>query len=403
MNDVIVAMAGGPGGERTSMAPDDCPGSDALLWTRRLARCLGVPGAAGKRWRYAVDGTVLVIVVFETVWWGAVVYYERRQPALCVVGAAVDAVRGTLATVGCGAGALLVARAWLGELLGQCPAGGHEAAAVEAAARRWLLALAVYVGTDTVWMLYRNVASWPIMLLMPGSGGEDEDGDEDDGLPLAERAAIGSSNFVSGAVLLSMQCAFIVVLACACARTKHELKSIDVGSLSAAGLVDAFRDVKKKHDQLLRTFHGSTFLSLLVVYYFLNWSWVFFLIILGELDQAEECIFMASFGRWTTDSVVSVVVAAESLIRRLVRPIVLILIVGKMNNQQPKLLRRLPMAWYKRPAAAAELALSDRCITSEPLAITIAGWHMSIGQASAVVGALAAWGLGESAARWIFD
>jgi hypothetical protein len=91
----------------------------------------------------------------------------------------------------------------------------------------------------------------------------------------------------------------------------------------------------------------------------------------------QDCIFMRSFGRRTTDDVRSVLVVAESLVRRLIRPIILILIIGKLNGQQPKLLRTLPMAWYKRgaTAASADLALAERCLNAEPLAVSLVAWR----------------------------
>jgi hypothetical protein len=63
---------------------------------------------------------------------------------------------------------------------------------VEAALRRWVLPAAAYVGLDTLWMLFRNIASWPLMLLNPP--GEDLE----IGLPMAERVGIGSSNCPGG-------------------------------------------------------------------------------------------------------------------------------------------------------------------------------------------------------------
>ena len=59
--------------------------------------------------------------------------------------------------------------------------------------------------------------------------------------------------------------------------------------------------------------------------------------------------------------------------------------------------------WYRRDDAAADLDLVHRCLSVDPLAIKIFGWAMGIGQATAVVSALAFWALSESAARWIFD
>jgi len=208
---------------------------------------------------------------------------------------------------------------------------------------------------------------------------------------------------VSAAMLLILQCAFIVSLASACARTAASMQSIDVGVLSAAELIDEFRETKRQHDRLMRAARGSSFLAFLVVYYLLNWMWVCFLIVLGELEQGRDCIFMRSFGRRQDDDVQSVLVVAESLVRRLVQPVVLILIIGRLNNHQTTLHHKLPMAWYRRERAAAEIWLADRCLTAEPLAIKIVGWSMTTGQATALVGTLLLWAMGESAARWLFD
>jgi hypothetical protein len=375
--------------------PDDKHAEDLASgadWARWLGRWLGTAALSGKRWRYAINTVICCTVLFEVVWWGSVVYIERQQPGVCVAGAVLDATRGILATAGCGGGALIVSRAWLDELLA-LPTPVASRATVDRATRRWLIFGTVYVGLDTMWMLYRNIAAWPFSLLSDTAR-----------VRPSERTAIGSSNFVSGAILLSLQCAFIVVLASVSATAGTALQSIDVGRLSAAELVDEFREAKRQHDGVLRAAHGSLFLSLIVVYYLLNWGWVCFLVIMGELDQAQECIFMRAFGRrQADDDVQSVLVVAESLVRRLVQPVVLILIIGRLNNHQKILRHKLPMAWYKRDRAAAEIWLADRCLTAEPLVIRIAGWHMSTGQATALVGALLFWALGESAARWLFD
>ena len=250
-------------------------------WARAFGRCLGA-APARKWWRLVVNGVVCFVVLFETVWWAGVIYSERQQPGLCRAGAVLDATRGALATIFSGASFLLVTRPWLAVLLED----SDDAAVVELAAKRWLLAMGLYILLDTSWMLYRTVDSqWPLMLLSFASGGADMSEDLD--LPLAERTAIGSSNFVSGALLLSMQCAFTVTLACAGARVKHALKAIDVAALSAPELVDEFQAVKRKHDSLMQTAHGSTFLTVLIVYYLANWCWVCSLIIMGELEEGQ--------------------------------------------------------------------------------------------------------------------
>ena len=67
-----------------------------------------------------------LVVVFEVIWWGGVAWREGQQAdaGVCVAGALLDALRGVLSTVVCGAYALLVSRAWLDELLAH-PAGGQ--------------------------------------------------------------------------------------------------------------------------------------------------------------------------------------------------------------------------------------------------------------------------------------
>ena len=140
VNDVAAAHADDP--ERAAAGAALLPrgGKQDLRWARALGRWLGARSSAGRRWRcslepggytafrshsnsnmlnrpawgrWAVNAGVCFIVVFEALWWMFVVYSERRQSSTCIAGAVVDAVRGLLATVGCGAGALLVSSwAW---------------------------------------------------------------------------------------------------------------------------------------------------------------------------------------------------------------------------------------------------------------------------------------------------
>lgn len=280
-------------------------------WLRRLAACLGA-SAAARAWRWAVNGMVALVVAFEVLWWSGVAWRERDRAGVCVVGACIDALRGALSSVVCGGGALLVARAWLDELLSR-PAGG---AVIDNAGRRWTLAACIYVGLDSGWMAYRNVDLGFRIFAADVEAGE-------------TRVAIGSSNFASGAVLLGTQWAFIVALGCACTQASEVrvstfrlttrltsrqspsflcsrcsallysatltfgelqanttqvgkkmsdlyfasaiaqcLHAIEVQKLSAPQLVEAFRSAKAKHDRLLGVAHGSAFVTAIVVYYF---------------------------------------------------------------------------------------------------------------------------------------
>lgn len=135
---------------------------------------------------------------------------------------------------------------------------------------------------------YRNI-ELGFTLFNPGTGAG------------ATRVAIGTSNFASGAVLLSTQWAFIVSLACVCTQASHvrivgnadtgsyriltrvcmctklcvhaqSITSCDVSKLSAKELVDTFRAIKSKHDDHFRVAHGAMFLSALVLYYFCETS-----------------------------------------------------------------------------------------------------------------------------------
>jgi hypothetical protein len=191
VNDVAVDLTYGVGDVVTGVDAPSCDccdcscGRDTAGWAEWLGRWLGATSAS-KHWRCAVNAAVFCIVAFESVWWGSIVYTERNQPGICLAGAVVDSTRGMLATVACGCGALLVSRAWFNELLATSPPESVSRAAVDAAARRWLIAAAVYVGLDTLWMLYRNIAAWPFSLI-----------GESARVRPSERTAIGSSNFVS--------------------------------------------------------------------------------------------------------------------------------------------------------------------------------------------------------------
>lgn len=144
----------------------------------------------------------------------------------------------------------------------------------------------------------------------------------------------------------------------------------------------------------------------------MNWCWVFAIhlvsaldVTIGEVVLREECVFMRSFG-WAgseTGDLKGVVIVAEGLLRRLVLLIIMLLAIGRLNGCQRELIDRLPLAWYTRDNAAAELWLAERCITVDSLAIYVMGWPVSTVQASTVVGALLAWALGEVLARWLFD
>ena len=49
-------------------------------------------------------------------------------------------------------------------------------------------------------------------------------------------------------------------------------------------LVDIFRTAKVEHDRLLCVAHGTAFVTTIVVYYFLNWCWVFVIHLVSALD-----------------------------------------------------------------------------------------------------------------------
>ena len=147
---------------------------------------------------------VAAVVAFEIVWWVGVAWRERQQATVCVVGAILDAIRGVFATVACGGCALLVARGLFNTLL-RDPSAER---ALNASARRWVPGAVMYVVLDTGWMLYRNIELGFAVFAAHAEAG-------------ATRVAIGSSNFASGAVLLSTQWAFIVSLACVCTQASH--------------------------------------------------------------------------------------------------------------------------------------------------------------------------------------
>ncbi len=128
---------------------------------------------------------------------------------------------------------------------------------------------------------------------------------------------------------------------------------------------------------------------------------------IGGVSLVEECVFMRSFG-WgssndSTGDFKSALIVAESLIRRLMLLMILLLVIGRFNSCPNALIDRLPMEWYARDTAAADLWLAERCMTVDSLSIYILGWPVTTGQATTVIGALVVWAAGEVLARLLFD
>jgi hypothetical protein len=82
---------------------------------------------------------------------------------------------------------------------------------------------------------------------------------------------------------------------------------------------------------------------------------------------------------------------------------ILLLVIGRFNSCPNALIDRLPMEWYARDTAAADLWLAERCMTVDSLSIYILGWPVTTGQATTVIGALVVWAAGEVLARLLFD
>ena len=113
----------------------------------------------------------------------------------------------------------------------------------------------------------------------------------------------------------------------------------------------------------------------------LAWAWILFLnlskaldVELGGINIGNECKFMIGYG-WKTQSVdfKGVAVVFVGVLRRLIRPLFIVRILGGANDS-PNLLLGLTRAWYKRKQATSDLWLLNHCVLNDPIDIRACGF-----------------------------